>query len=64
MLAISHRHGDPSRAINTFLGNLFVYVWHFKEDLLCRIPQYLRLAHMTTRWDSYELMQLCGVIVM
>ena len=40
MLAISQRHGDHSRAINTFPGNLFFYVWHFKEDPLCYLLEY------------------------
>ena len=40
MLAISHRHGDHSNAINTLPGNLFFDIWHFKEDLLCYLLEY------------------------
>ena len=40
MLAISHRHGDHSSAINTLPGNLFFDMWTFKEDLLCYLLEY------------------------
>ena len=40
MLAISHRHGVHSSAINTLPGNLFFDMWPFKEDLLCYLLEY------------------------
>ena len=58
MLAISHRHGDHSNAINTLPGNLFFRHMAFQRRptlLPSRIPQYLRLAHICSNGCGQEL---------